>query len=306
MISSVYIKPNQFIQTFQGSLSANKSDSFKDSETIQFITDRMINAKDSQELKRSIKIFRDKFDDVYDRGADKWQNPRYHQFTVTDHMLKSMEQSVKILNGEHKELDTLLTPDQKQMVLKSFDENIAGVNKGALLVLAMAFHDLDKFFKSKPFVSYDGNNMLVKAENHCSFFDNKIYNDNTYWRFEFEPDKAVELFRETVKDLNLPEPALNYASNILLNHDNPLRKVIWQVENGKTNITQLFDDMKQQTPMPLKELAVIYLADQSGKGNDRWLEHLEKISPWRAMFKSLVAERPLKELEIILKNKEKP
>lgn len=306
MMSSISIKPNCHVQAFQGSLITKKPDSFKDSETIQFITDHMINAKNSQELKQSIKTFRDKFDHIYAKGADKWQNPTYHQFTVTDHMLKCIEQSVNLLNGNHRELDKLLTPPQKDTAIKIFDEKIAGVNKGALFVLAMAFHDLDKFFQSKPVHDYNAETMLVKYEDRCTYFDKKIEKDHTHWSFEFKPDEAVELFKETAKGMNLPQPAIKYVSSILLNHDNPLREVVWKVENGETNITQLFDVMKQKTPMSLKELAMIYLVDQSGKGCEGWLEHLEKVSPWRAMFKSLVAERPLKELEVLLKNKEKP
>lgn len=306
MISSIYIKPDHYVPVFQGVLAAKKTESFKDSDTIQFITDNMLHAKTPKELKEAIKVFRNKFDAVYGLGADKWQNPKYHQYTVTDHMLKCMEQTVNLLNGNHNELDTLITPAQKNVMLGAFKQEIAGINKGALLVLAMAFHDLDKFFMSKPFINEDGECPKVDLGNHCSYFHNVIDKAQIYWTFEFEPDKAIELFKQTTKGMNLPEPAVKYASDVLLNHDNPLREVIWQVENGKTNITQLFDEMKQKTPMPLKELALIYLADQSSKGCDGWLDHLEKVSPWRAMFKSLVAERPLKELDILLKNKEKP
>ncbi|MGD9581037.1 MAG: hypothetical protein AB7V50_06670 [Vampirovibrionia bacterium] len=306
MISSIQNTHSRFIHSFKGDLMVDKPDSFIDSEVISFITNRMIKAKDSDELKDAIRIFRKKYENIYNRGADKWQNPKYHQYTVTDHMLKSMEKMVSIIKGEHKELDHLLTPSQKDLLLKNFDENVAGVNKGALLVLAMGFHDLDKFFFSKPLIDRVGKRLPFQFDNHHTYLKDRIKPDSNYWSFEFEPAKAVNLFRDTAKDMNLPEPAIKYASDVLLNHDNPLRCIIWEVENGKNNVSKLFDDMKQKTPMSLDELAIIYLADQSAKGGDGWLDHLEDVSPWRAMFKSLVAQRPLSDLEILLKNKEKP
>ncbi|MEW5822511.1 MAG: hypothetical protein AB1782_20120 [Cyanobacteriota bacterium] len=278
--------------------------SFEYDKTLDFIEKNILNAPSEIDRKVAILKFKEKFKDIYDPGKDKWQNPNYHQYTVTDHMLKTFEESCKIVNGKHKELDFNLTPDQKNAVLAELDGDAGGISKKTLFVLAMAFHDLDKLFCNKIKKTEDGHDWRINPQMHARYDMPSIlaFNNQYYWTCEPSTDKALDLFNQKVADLiGLPAPAKTYVHNILKNHDNPLKYIVWEIENGRKNITQLFEEMKAKTPFPLKELALIYLADQAGKGNASWLEHLENISPWRCIFKSMSVERPLSEMDILLK-----
>lgn len=284
---------------FQGSPEKG----FLVNNTMNYIENNIIGAADAASRKAAIANFRKTFTDVYDLGSDKWQNPRYHQFTVTDHMLKAIEQSALIVNGKHEEINKVFGDADKKELLKVFDEKIDGISKKSLFVLAMAFHDLDKVTKCKPRLEPSGNLQLILPLEHKSFIEEIDYSkDHHYWTAHYDSDDAVNLFKKVSAEIGLPGNAEKYVCDILINHDNPLRCVVWEIENGQKNVSQLFDDMKQQTPFSIKELALVYLADQSAKGEKGWLDHLESVSPWRSLFKSMLYERPLEELTQLLEN----
>lgn len=301
MIAVTYPKINLIQLGFASNSPVVRLGAFEYPETLNFIDKNIVNATDSASRKKKILTFKQKYSDVYKFGDDKWQNPRYHQYTVTDHMLRTMEEASKIVRGTHEDLKALLTPDQKARMLKTFNEKIDGINKGTLYVLAMAFHDMDKFFDCKPRRTPQGNIMKVDPEMCVAYSsDCTKAKDQAYWSFEDNSFEAVKEFRDLARKMRLPQNATDYVCMILEHHDNPLKHIVWAIENGEKNITRMFDNLKHNTPIPLNELAYVYLADQSGKGEKDWTDKLEAISPWKCIFKSMVAERPLAELDILL------
>jgi hypothetical protein len=298
-------KPDLFgIQIPVKALSFTGLTTFNISQTTDFIYNNIINAPDPQSRKKAVLQLQERFPDFYNKGKDKWQNPRFHQFTVSDHMLKSAEQAALIVNGEHPQLDTLLTPDQKQKTLKLFKDKIDGIDKGTLFVLGMAFHDLDKLYDCHVRKRPDGSSWFIDPSLHKTYCDDQTIPINgVYWKAEPNPLKAIEAFNNLAIKSNLPPGAIKYVNNILTCHDNPLKYITWEIENGERNLTDMFDKMKAETPLSLKELGLVFLADQSAKGESGWVDHLEKISPWKSIFKSLILERPLAELDSLLPEK---
>lgn len=270
--------------------------------TVDFIKNEIIDSKTPLDRKEAINAFKKKFEKHYAPGDDKLQNPKYHQYTVTIHMLRAMEEATKIVNGEHQKLNQMLSPQQQKEVKDIFKEKIAGIDKGSLFVLAMAFHDLDKLYCVKPKLKDNGKIWKVNPDNHPGIkFDKNNSSIKYYWSADPKTESAKAEFNKIAQEMNLPQPAIKYVHNIMEYHDNPLKCVIWEIENGRTNLTQLFDEMKQKTPFSLKELALVFLADQAGKGEKGWLDHLEQLSPWESLFNSMMAERPLEELKTLLK-----
>jgi hypothetical protein len=269
---------------------------------LELIQNDIINAANDSARTKAILQFKKNFTFAYDMGEDKWQNPLYHQYTISDHMLKTMEQAALIVKGSHSELNKILTPVERVKFDAMFNEKIDGISKGTLFVLGMAFHDLDKVFNLKPKKNKDGKIIYIEPAKHSTFEPGKqIKKEQSYWKSEPDPVLAIKLFDDISKSLNITGEARDYINNIMKHHDNPLRYISWQIEKGRKNPSKLFDEMKQNTPVPLHELAMVYLADQSGKGEAGWLDHLEVISPWRCIFKSMVAERPLKELDQLIR-----
>ena len=294
----------RYVASFGSNVGSKPDLSFEFDKTLDFINNNLLTQTRPTSRRTALQTFKNKYSDVYNLGDNKWQNPKYHQYTITDHMLKAMAEAIKVIQGENEYLDKLLTPAQKQLLLAEFDKTIDGVKKGTLFVLAMAFHDLDKIYAGKQKTDQEGNICKINPACHSFFISDKIVAmDACYWTYDCDPTEALKKFDELAIRMNLQPASIKYVKNIIQFHDNPLRHIVWPVCEGEKNITKLFETMKQNTPFSLKELALIYLADQSAKGNATWIEHLETISPWKGLFKSLVAERPLKELEKVLEQK---
>lgn len=275
MINFQHINNVNFLIAFKGNATLNigPNNQFKIEDSLKFIENNIIKAPDDIELKKSITTFKDTFIDIYELGINKTQNPLYHQYTVTDHMLKAIFEASKIAKNENETLIKLTNQHQRDEITSILNQKVGRYKKKDLFILAMAFHDLDKIF-----------------------VENKLQIDYT-----LKPPKnlfhtAIEEFDKLAQKMKLNPTEANYVKKIINCHDYPLYFVSWPIENGEKNTTILFEELKIASPLPLKDLALVFLADQSAKGNDGWLEHLEKLSPWKGLFKSMIAERPLSDI----------